>query len=254
MRSIFITMLSACNSITLPDTCMSTGVVALTIDEGPSGCTDEILDILNKKDVKVTFHFNPSIVGSEFQNIYDKVEEEGHEIGLRTSPKRDYTGDMSYEEIEEDLDIQLKFMSTRTDQKIRYARSPKNGDLPVENVYKYFVKKDIIQTSYSICPQDNPEEDPVDVIKGFLGPSNYNHDSYIILLYEQRLGEDGNLSEIIDTIRSFNYEFVVLSDCLKGYKPGDTVNKKKSYAKSVSSSCSKLIVPHMIPILMYYLL
>lgn len=254
MKSIFLTMLSGCSSITLPDTCTTTGVVALTIDEGPSGYTDEILDILNRKNVKVTFHFNPSIVGSEFQSIYDRVEEEGHEIGLRTSPKRDYTGDMEYEDVEEDLETQLKFMSTRTDQKIRYARSPKNGDLPVENVYKYFVKKDIIQTSYSICPQDNPGEDPVDVIKSFLGPNNYKHDSYIILLYEQRLGEDGNLSEIIDAIRDFNYEFVVLSDCLKGYKPGESVTKSKSYMKSVSSSCSKLVVPHLVPILMYYLL
>ncbi|ELA42871.1 uncharacterized protein VICG_00186 [Vittaforma corneae ATCC 50505] len=248
----YLILLGLISSITLPDTCTSTGVVALTIDEGPSAYTDSILDILDKKGVPATFHFNPSIVGSEFQGIYDRVEDEGHEIGFRSSPKRAYTDDQPYEDVEEDLDQQLKFMQSRTSKDIKYARAPKNGDLPVQNVYNYFVKRKIIQTSYSLCPHDNPDEDPVDRIRDFLGPNNYKHDSFIIQLYEQRLEQDGNLSEIIDAIKEYNYEIVTLSSCLDGYEPGKPVTKSKS--GRLTSSCSKMVFPQFIPLLMHYLI
>lgn len=246
----FFILLTDILAITLPDTCTSTGVVALTIDEGPTAYTDTVLDILEKKGVTATFHLNPSIVGSEFQGIYDRIEDEGHEIGFRTSPKRQYTDDQEYDEIEEDLDQQLKFMQSRSNKKIKYARAPRNGDLPVNNVYNYFIKKDMIQTSYSLCPHDNMEEDPVDRIKEFLGPNNYKHDSFIIQLYEQRLEQDGNLVEIIDAIKEYNYELVLLSSCLDGYEVGKPVNKSSRGGRSFAS---KLVLPQFIPILLYFL-
>ncbi|KAM0681718.1 hypothetical protein GINT2_000232 [Glugoides intestinalis] len=235
--------------ITLPDTCTRSGMVALTIDEGPTTYTSEILDILEKKNVNATFHFNPSITGSEFQSIYDRVDDEGHEVGFRTSPKRVYTDDQDYEDIEEDLAQQLKFLQSRTPKKVMFGRSPKKGDLPVENVYKYFIKNDIIQTSYSLCPHDTFEGDPVDKIKEFLGPNNYKQDSFIIQVYEQRLAQDQNLTEIIDAIKGQNYEIVSLSDCLEGYVPGNPV---KTIPRS-SSSSSKIVLPQFIPLLMYFL-
>ena len=56
-------------------------VVYLTFDDGPSYCTDEVLDILAKKDVKATFF----VVGqSREENIrrMRRIVEEGHTIGM----------------------------------------------------------------------------------------------------------------------------------------------------------------------------
>ena len=47
----------------LPINCVENGTVALTIDEGPSVYTDNILEILEKENVKATFHFNAAIRG-----------------------------------------------------------------------------------------------------------------------------------------------------------------------------------------------
>lgn len=243
-------LIQVATGIILPDTCTQSGFVCLTIDEGPTAYTETILDILDKKGLKATFHFNPTIVGSEFQTIYDRVDDEGHEVGFRTSPRRNYTDDQPYKEVEEDLDQQLKFLKSRTQNKIMFGRAPRNGDLPIKNVYNYFVKRNIIQTSYSLCPHDSMEQDPVDRIKEFLGPSNYKNDSFIIQLYEQRLQQDQNLSEIIDAVRHFNYEFVTLSDCLDGYEVGKPVKT----GKRTMSYASKVVVPQSIPIMMYYLI
>lgn len=241
------------NAIVLPDSCTSSGVVALTIDEGPTAYTDEIIDILKKKGVVATFHFNPSITGAEYQDIYDRAEDEGHEIGMRTSPKRSYTDEMAYSEVEDDLNQQLNFLQSRTSNKIKYARSPRNGDLPVENVYNYFTKKSLVQSSYSINPQEDPSVDPVDRIKEFLGPNNYKYDSFIIQLFEQRLQEDRNLEEIIDAIAENNYKFVVMSECLDGYKPGEPVNRRTRSKNSKSSAKSIIMPTYIIPIAMYFL-
>lgn len=235
--------------IILPDSCTTSGIVALTIDEGPTAYTNEILDILEKKGVPATFHFNPSITGGEFQGIYDRAEDEGHEIGMRTSPKREYNDDMAYSEVEDDLNQQLNFVQSRTSNKIKFARSPKNGDLPIENVYNYFTKKSIIQSSYSINPQEDPSVDPVDRIKEFLGPNNYKYDSFIIQLYEQKLQEDRNLEEIIDAIAENHYKFVVMSECLDGYKAGEPVSRKGRSSKSSATSC--ILPPTLVPVVMF---
>lgn len=243
-------MMRLMKCVILPDSCTSNGVVALTIDEGPTAYTSQIIDILEKKGILVTFHFNPSITGTEFQSIYNRVEEDGHEIGMRTSPKRTYTDEMSYDEVEEDLDQQLKFLQSRTDNKIKFGRSPQNGALPVDNVFNYFVKKSMVQTTYALNPQEDPSIDPVDRIKEFLGPNNYKYDSFIVQLYEQKLQQDRNLEEIIDAIEEFKYKFVVMSQCLDGYKPGEPVAKTN---KMFTSSSSKIILPAFIPIVMFLL-
>lgn len=244
-----ISLIILANCIVLPDTCVQNGVVALTIDEGPTAYTDEILDILEKKNVQVTFHFNPAITGSEFTRIYSRAEEDGHELGIRTSPKRVYTDEMDYSEAQNDLDQQVQYLQSKTSDKIIYARSPQHGGLPVQSVYNYFTKNGMVLSTYSCNPQEDPTVDPVDRINEFLGPNNPQYDSYIIQLYEQRLSQDRNLPEIIDAIHKSGYDLVVMSTCLKGYKPGEPVAKSNSYR--TRSLCSQVIDVKFVPYLLF---
>ena len=59
-------------------------VVYLTFDDGPTtGVTEEILDVLNKENVKATFF----VVGKEIiqrEKVLQRIYEEGHTIGLHT--------------------------------------------------------------------------------------------------------------------------------------------------------------------------
>jgi peptidoglycan/xylan/chitin deacetylase (PgdA/CDA1 family) len=232
--------LLACNN--LPTQCMQSGVVALTIDEGPTGYTDQILDVLQEEDVLATFHFNTMVRGNDVNNAYARAVEDGHEVGFRTSPKRSYEGDEGMDEIKQDLDQQIKYLESKTDTKIKYARSPLDGAMPIESVYEYFIKNKIIQTSYSFNPYDDEDMDPVDSLNEFLAPSYSKKDSFIIQVYEQRLGEDGNLKKMIKAIKAKNYTFVTLSECLEGYKPGKTLDSEGSIPKSSAMSISPITI------------
>lgn len=233
----------------LPMTCVENGTIALTIDEGPSMYTEQILDILEKENVKACFHFNPTIRGSEFDDIYQRAIDDGHDVGFRTSPNRVYTDEDDYDEIEEDLNHQLDHFESKLDQKVKFARSPLNGSLPVANVYNYFKSKKIIQTSYSFCPYDEDGADPEERLKDFLAPTFNKRDSFIIQLYEQRLGEDDNLKEMINIIKEKNYSLVPMSECLDGYIPGKAIQNKGRSKKSKATRIN--FTSSILPILFY---
>lgn len=57
-----------------------TKVIYLTFDDGPSKYTAELLDVLKKHNVKATFF----VVGSSYSDIFERVVEEGHAIGIHT--------------------------------------------------------------------------------------------------------------------------------------------------------------------------
>ncbi len=70
--------------------------VYLTFDDGPSGHTDQILEILKKNNIKATFFVIG--VGKNF-NDYKKIIDNGHAIGLHTFShdyKEVYTSEESF--------------------------------------------------------------------------------------------------------------------------------------------------------------
>ena len=153
----------------------------------------------------------------------------------------------------EDIEQQINFLESKLDKKIKFSRSPLNGALPVQSVYKYFDKNKIIQTSYSFCPYDVEGEDPEEGLKEFLALTMYKQDSVIIQLYDQHLGEDGNLKELIKIIREKNYKFVTLNECLDGYTPSKAIQNKGG-RKSGSNAPKIHISKEFIPMLMYFLI
>ena len=71
----------------------SNKVIYLTFDDGPGPYTRELLDILNKHDVKATFF----VVGSAYQDVITDIYNEGHSIGIH-SLTHDYKNIYSSEE------------------------------------------------------------------------------------------------------------------------------------------------------------
>jgi peptidoglycan/xylan/chitin deacetylase (PgdA/CDA1 family) len=65
--------------------------IALTFDDGPSDCTNEVLDLLARHGVKATFF----MVGSQVElhpEIARKVRDGGHEVGLHSMHHLDHAG------------------------------------------------------------------------------------------------------------------------------------------------------------------
>lgn len=80
-----------------PDVSLGKKIIYLTFDDGPSGYTDELLDILKEYNVKATFFVTKNGSDSVIKRAYN----EGHSIGLHT-----YTH--NYNEIYKSVDAYFK--------------------------------------------------------------------------------------------------------------------------------------------------
>lgn len=63
--------------------------VYLTFDDGPSGKTNLVLDVLKKEGVKATFFLISDSITEDQENIVKRMVEEGHEVGVHTKTHDD---------------------------------------------------------------------------------------------------------------------------------------------------------------------
>ncbi|KAG0003356.1 hypothetical protein BGZ80_001295 [Entomortierella chlamydospora] len=75
--------------------CTVKGTVAITFDDGPYLYTSDLLDILKKKGVKVTFFMNgdnySKITSSKYAAVVKRAYKEGHQIASHTWDHKDLT-------------------------------------------------------------------------------------------------------------------------------------------------------------------
>lgn len=102
-------------------------VVYLTFDDGPSENTEEILDILDKYNVKATFF----VTGNhpEYNDMLERAYEEGHSIGLHTY-SHDYSSvyssvDAYFEDLEKISDM-VKDITGEESKLIRFPGGSSN--------------------------------------------------------------------------------------------------------------------------------
>lgn len=107
--------------------------VYLTFDDGPSGNTGEILDILAKYDVKATFF----VVGKEeerYQPLYNRIVEEGHTLAMHSYSHKYNEIYQSKESYVEDLTKLQEFLYDTTGVWCRYCRFPGGSSNTVSRV------------------------------------------------------------------------------------------------------------------------
>ncbi len=107
-------------------------VVYLTFDDGPGPCTEQLLDILKKYDVKATFF----VVGSsDYIDLLPRIAAEGHSIGahaFRHNYKRVYSSDEAYFE---DLALVQQAISDRIGAQTSLIRFPGGSSNTVSRSY-----------------------------------------------------------------------------------------------------------------------
>lgn len=236
----------------LPNECQQPGVVALTFEDGPSDYTEEILAILKKNSIKASFNFSTASLNSESSKAIKQASEEGHVVGLRTNPQRNYFDVKDQAVVDEDLQRQVTYIEDITGKTLKFARTPVENNVPSENVYNFFLENNIILTTSSYSPYDVPGSPSV-AVADYLSLKSPSFDSCIISLYGARLQEDEELQSIINAINNSGFSFVTLQGCLPNYKPGETMAEFKKNSK-VGSGVMSNLTNAVIPLLMNQLL
>ena len=194
-------------------------VIYLTFDDGPGKYTEQILEVLSKYDVKATF-----FVTNQFPNYQHLISEEykqGHTIGIHT-----YSHKWSiYSDVETYLDDFNKIneiIRNQTGVESKIFRFPGGSSNTISKNYnkgimtslsQLMTEKGYIYFDWNIDSGDtakkrNSKEDIIKNIK-----KNLNGDgAYIILTHDIRKNTLEALPEIIETAKTFGYEFAAISE------------------------------------------
>lgn len=107
--------------------------VYLTFDDGPSDNTEAILDILDEYDVKATFF----VVGredEESQELYRRIVQEGHTIGMHSYANKYSVIYQSQEAFETDYQQIKDYLYEVTGTECKYYRFPGGSSNQISNV------------------------------------------------------------------------------------------------------------------------
>lgn len=107
--------------------------VYLTFDDGPSGNTGEILDILAAYQVKATF-FVVGKTEEKYQSLYKRIVEEGHTLAMHSYSHKYNEIYQSRESYIEDLSKLQEFLYETTGVWCRYCRFPGGSSNTVSRV------------------------------------------------------------------------------------------------------------------------
>jgi cellulose synthase/poly-beta-1,6-N-acetylglucosamine synthase-like glycosyltransferase/spore germination protein YaaH/peptidoglycan/xylan/chitin deacetylase (PgdA/CDA1 family) len=212
--------------------------IVLTFDDGPDPkYTKEILDILNKYQIKATF-FTIGKHAMLYQDILTQIYKEGHEIGNHS---------FSHSNIDEVSDSQLKFELNTTERIIQgiTGRSPilyrppfgnylnthdgDNMDIYVRSKFQRIMditQMGYITVNYDIDSEDWKAQNSKEIVDKVLKEVS---DGDIILLHDgggDRTATVQALPEMIEKLKSQGYEFVTIGELMDKSKdtimPADT--------------------------------
>jgi len=214
--------------------CTVANTIALTFDDGPSRYTNELIDKLNKYNIKATFFINAhnyypyADEDKEIQNVIKKAYKSGHQIASHT-----------YEHYLETEPSAMKASFTKMDNWIksligvrpRYFRAP-GGNCDdscikrIENMGYRVIKWDVDTNDW-----DNTSSGTISILKSFFNKKAKN---YLILLHDSlKRSVEETVPWIINSGILKKYKFVTVAECL-----GDKAHTYREGSGSSSNSNS----------------
>lgn len=115
------------------------GCIYLTFDDGPSPYTEDILEILDKYDIKATFFLSPEDTEYDFR-MMKLIAEKGHTIGIHTHTHVFYEIYSNVKSYLEDFAQAYELVYRATGQRCRFFRFP-GGSV---NSYNYRIRDELI--------------------------------------------------------------------------------------------------------------
>lgn len=222
--------------------------IALTFDDGPSGCfTTDLLDGLAARGVHATFFICGYRV-DQFPGITARIAAEGHEIGVHGDTHTMFS-QMSPSEVCGDLSAAMRKIEEASGVRPTLLRPP--GGIYDLDVLKKTVCADLPVILWSVDVEDwhrsNSDEICADIVK-----EAQNGD--VILLHDMKESSVNAALKVIDRLQSEGFVFVTVSelaDLAETKLSGNTAYYGFRFAKNASISafeaetepCAKLPLP-----------
>ena len=132
--------------------------VYLTFDDGPSENTEAILDILAEYDVKATF-FVIGKEGEESQEIYRRIVEEGHTLGMHSYSNKYSVIYQSEQAFESDYQKIRDYLSEVTGEEVKYYRFPGGSsnqisNVPMGNLIQFLNEQGVVYYDWNVSGGD----------------------------------------------------------------------------------------------------
>lgn len=179
--------------------------IALTFDDGPcAGCTDQLLDVLKKRNVKATFF----LIGKNAENnpqLVRRIYEEGHLIGNHTYSHVEITK-ISDEEAIQELQKTDQIIWKITGEHVQYMRPPFGAwQKELES------RLEVLPVLWTVDPLDWTTENVEEIVNKVVTETTEND---IILLHDCYKSSVEAALRIIDDLQKEGYEFVTVDQLL----------------------------------------
>ena len=132
--------------------------VYLTFEDGPSENTADILDVLKEKGVQATF-FVTAQEGEAAQELYKRIVEEGHTLGIHSFSNKYSFLYHSEENFKEDITKLRAFLLGITGVEPMYYRFPGGSsnqitNVPMENFIHYLNQEGLVYYDWNVSSGD----------------------------------------------------------------------------------------------------
>lgn len=192
--------------------------VALTFDDGPSGFTKEIIDLLKKYEYNATFFVLGNKLNVDYTDILKESINNGNEIGIHGFSHKSFTR-LKTEALEEEITKSKKYVYNLTKYMPNLVRPP-YGNIN-NNI------RNLNLGPYILWNNDTLDWKLRDAKKIYERLINSIEENNIILMHDTYLTTYKALELILPYLKENNYEVVTVSTLFS--KNGKTLENNKSY-------------------------
>ena len=185
--------------------------VALTFDEGPSGYTQQILDILDEKGVSATFFLQGDAV-EEHPELAAAIADAGHELGSNAYSNTNLTG-LTGEELRSQITRGFDAIEQATGQRPGLLRAP-FGSFTTQNwADSMDLMSAVVYWSVDSGDWELPGSDAI--VENVMG--SVRSGNIVLLTDGDATGEQlvAALPDLIDRLEEEGYQIVTVSELVK---------------------------------------
>lgn len=194
--------------------CTQRGMYAMTWDDGPAQYTSQLLETLDAKKVKATFHVTTSyLTDPSIQAMIQRIAGAGHLIGLRTESHWNLF-QMSDDQIRAGVARQANVLSSFIGYFPKFIRLPYNGY--DQRVLSAIESTGLIVTTHNLetYDYDNDGGRTLTAVKLALSLSGKGQGAFISVQHDGVQQSVGIAGKVIDQIMASGYKLVKLDQCL----------------------------------------
>lgn len=189
----------------------------LTFDDGPSNNSEEILDILERYNVKATFFLIGSELQEENRAIIERMEEEGHAIGLHSNIHNFNKLYMGVDVCVQDFEAQYKLLKEEYGIDTKIFRFPGGSACSYMNGQRQdyvnaMRENEFVGFDWHVSGEDSYGNPTVWSIQKNVFDNLEDYQNPIILLHDINIADAtvDALPNILERIREMGYEFGTL--------------------------------------------